>query len=217
MPSVQVCSFDLCLFGDPMVDGTVEFDQVNDMIGPAFKVGLGFEFAAFAYRLPAVSEHTLGGVTALRLPASGTGSPIEAGAMAESAGLLLTLAPETEIKFDALSFPSGPAQNFRAVIPEDFSHPVLDPSLGIELVIGATPVGTTFCPPATLSVPNARDWPAGTAVELLVHGVKLTQKFSPYGDFQPHAVGVVDPSGDAIIFADQVEVLSTFGLRKAAP
>jgi len=216
-PPVQVCSFDLCLFGDALADGSVEFDQSYDVIGPAFKVGLGFDFAAFAYRLPAVADHALGDVTALRLPASGTGSSIEPGATVVSEGVLLTLGPDTVVKVDALTYSSGPAQNFRAVVSSEFSHPAIDSSLGIEVVVGATPVATTFCPPATLSVPNVKEWTAGTEVELLVHGVKLTQKFAPYGKFHPRGIGKVDPSGNTIEFADQVEVLSTFGLRRVEP
>jgi hypothetical protein len=65
------------------------------------------------------------------------------------------------------------------------------------------PLGTTFCPPAPLTVVNREGWPRGTEVEVFVQGLDVAQKWAPYGSW----VKV----GEAAVSADERSIVSTSG------
>ncbi len=218
LDAAQVCGFDICLLGTPEPTGDVKIgDGIAAPIrGPAFKYGGGVFFAQFAYTLPANETFELLQVKALRLPDISSGSPLAAGSTIESSGVELTIEPDTEIEINELVFRDAKSQAFRAVLAKSFETPAIPADLGLELVIGTTPVGTTFCPPASLSVENTLGWAAGTSVEILVHGVHLDQRFAPYGGWASAGFGSVNEQGTRIELPGGVPELSVLGLRRAS-
>jgi hypothetical protein len=215
----QVCGFDLCLFGeiDEAANVAVAAAQVTPITSPAFKYGMGLEYAQFVYRLPDEPAVTLGSVATVRLPAVGSGEPLLAGKSARSGDVSVELAAGTRIKLDMLTFSAPEELLFRAArVPLELELPALDRALGLELLVATTPVNTTFCPPAKLSIGNALGWPAGSRVELFVHGVELAQRWAPYGGWSKVSEGAVSSDG-ARIETDPdggIPTLSIFGIRR---
>jgi hypothetical protein len=146
------------------------------------------------------------------------GAAFTPGADAVSGGVALTLGQTTVVTVDELNYDTPDKQLFRAVqIPVDQIKPVLDPSmLGLELVFGAAPIETTFCPPAQVKVPNSPMWAAGTAVEFYALGLETGQEWAPYAGWTKISDGAVSADGKVIATdaAGGFPVLETFGIRK---
>lgn len=181
----EVCGIDLC---SPPArtgkDGRVTMAPATPLVEkkPAAKFSHGIQMPRFAILLPRERVIDLGVIHTVRLPALATGVPLVAGSEASSGGLTLSPSGGTQIKIDLLTYESAAEQAFRAVkLPLDKNLEFIDASLGLELVYGATPVETRFCPPAKLRVENSGGWAAGTEVEVLLHGVAIEEEFAPYG------------------------------------
>lgn len=185
---------------------------------PALKYGLGIEHVKLAQLLPeGAAEHSIGEVTTFGLPDLAQGVELSAGASATSNGVTLALAPGTKLQHDELVFDTPELQRFRAVqIPVAKAPPAVDPSAGFEILIGTTPVDTQLCPRAALEVPNTAGWPAGTEVELWVHGVSVLEEWAPYGGWAKASGGKVSADGARIVThaGEGVGVLGLFGIRK---
>jgi hypothetical protein len=216
---VTVCGFDLCLHGK--VDSTgaarvANADGDPPLQHPAFKIGDGITFAELAYPLPDQSEVDVGTTVAVRLPSAAEGAALAPGASATSNGVTVTLAPGAAIGFDTLTY--GPnARGLRAQpIPLGKPPLAIDPAARIELAYALVPQGTTFCPPAALDLPNTPAWPAGTAVEILAHGIDLEQPWAPYGGWAVVATASVSADGSRIQTppGGGIPVLATVGLRR---
>lgn len=229
---VLVCGFGACSsFGSTSDQGEVcTPDKASglctpgmapglEITRPALKYGLGVEYVKFAQLLPTEgTEHAVGDVTAIRLPAVAEGSEIVAGASATSNGVTLSLASGTSIEHDILVFDTPELQRFRAIqVPLGKAPPAVDTSVGFELLVATTPVDAKFCPHASLSLPNSAGWAPGTAVELWVHGVTLDEEWAPYGGWGKVSGGTVSSDGARIeTNADEgVPMLGLFGVRKA--
>lgn len=215
----QVCGFDLCLFGE--IDDSANVDvaaaTVTPITAPAFKYGMGLEYAQFVYRLPDEPAITLGSVATVRFPEVGSGEPLLAGKPARSGEVSVELTAGTRIKLDMLTFSAPEELLFRAArVPLELELPALDRSLGLELLIATTPVNTTFCPPAKLSIANTLGWPPGSRVELFVHGVELAQRWAPYGGWSQVSEGAVSSDGARIETDPEggIPTLSVFGIRR---
>lgn len=179
---VQVCGLDLCTYGTSGPDGGVVIDPRDRMKKPAFKFGEGKVSARFAWLLPDRPTIDLGTVSSVRLPALGEGEPIIAGNDASSGGLTLSIAPGGAVRFDAIVFRTADERKLRALlVPEEQQPAAVDRELAFGAVYAATPVETSFCPPAKVTVPNTPGWEPGAEAELWLHGVDVTEEWAPYG------------------------------------
>jgi hypothetical protein len=216
---VTVCGFDLCLSGQVSADGSVHVansEADHPLEHPAFKLGDGVTFAELAYPLPDQTDLALGKTVAVRLPAPAEGAPLVAGASARQGDVVLTMQPGTAIGIDILVYPPD-AQGLRVVSVPLVNGPLaIDPSQHLEAVYAMAPQGTTFCPPAALDLPNAPKWSAGTAVEILAHGVDLEQRWAPYAGWAVVANAVVSDDGLRIRTpaGEGLPILSAIGVRK---
>ncbi len=214
---VQVCGLDLCTNGKSGIDGRVSMTLGQKFLEPAFKFGEGRVSARFAQLLPGETELDLGEVRTVRLPDLGTAVPLVAGGSVAYDDFELTLAGETEIGIDGLSFRTAEERGLRAVaVPIAEAPDVVAEGPGLEMVWAATPVETRFCPPAALSVPNSEGWAPGTAVEVYLHGVDITEEWAPYGGWAKISDAVVSDDGERIETTEPgLPVLGVLGLRRA--
>lgn len=217
VPTIQVCGFDLCLSGDPVIKGQAKVAAVEptNILGPAFKAGDGRTQPVLAFRLENQKDVEAGVIEVLSFPLELKGGEVpESGHTVESQGVSLSLREGTTTDFDALAYPTDNDRRFRALVGGPIVHPSFEAA---DVIVSLAPEGTRVCPPATLEVPkpDGLDWPPGTEVKLLLHGVHLEQEFAPYGGLAEHGVGAVNPTGDRIVFPNAVRFLGTFALRRA--
>jgi hypothetical protein len=212
---LQVCGFDICLPGESVGDGSLSIGSgtTHAIVGPAFKYGLGRAFAELAYSLPSEAAFNLGTVTLLPLPGLDTGAAITAGATAASGGVELEVDAGVAVEFDELTFEDGPSRWFRAAPLAGFESIAVPSELGFGLVVGMTPVATTFCPPASLRVPNLLGWEAGAPIELWMNGIEFEQRFAPYGGWAILGEGFVSADEATVEFSGLLPALATVGLR----
>lgn len=215
---VTVCSFDLCIAGQTDAAGVTLVElhgMARSLRAPMLKLGDGISFAEFAYGLADQPEQDLGSRLAVRLPA-GKGAPMAPGQKATHGGVTVAIQAGSDIRFDELIY-SDADRGLKAVsIPVSQGAPTAAVTPSIELAWALVPQGTTFCPAATVSVPNAAGWPPGTQVEFLVHGVDLEQNFAPFGGWGVVSGGAVSADGSRIETApgQGLPVLSTLGVRR---
>ena len=214
-----VCGVDLC---SPPArtgkDGRVTVAPATPLVEkkPAAKFGEGILTPRFAVLLPRETVIDLGVVHTVRLPALSSGAPLVAGAEATSGGLTLLPSAGTQIKIDQLTYESAEEQSFRAVrLPLDRAPELIDASVGLEVVYGAAPVETRFCPPAKLRIENTEGWAPNTDVEVLLHGVAIEEDFAPYGGWAKVSDARVSADGATIeTTSPGLPVLGAIGLRR---
>jgi hypothetical protein len=224
-----VCDKIVCIKGETDSNGVVVTCDRNricipgiqpaiDMTRPAFTYGTGLEYAEFAFSLPSgPTSFDLGDMTAIKLPALGTGMPLSCGAVASSGGLTLRLDPDVKVTIDTTVYTTPEEQQLRAIsVPIDRAPSAVDPTLGFEIVIAATPMNATFCPPAALSVDNTAGFPAGTPVEVFVHGVDPMEPWAVYGGWTKASDGVVSADGAKVETTPEggLPMLSVIGIRR---
>jgi hypothetical protein len=92
----------------------------------------------------------------------------------------------------------------------------VDPSLGFGIIVALTPEGTEVCPAAKLTVPNSPGWPAGSAVEIYLHGVDVAEAWAPYGGWAKVSDGIVSSDGASVTTVDGsgLPELSVVGIRR---
>ncbi|HEY2511077.1 MAG TPA: hypothetical protein VGI39_09485 [Polyangiaceae bacterium] len=216
---LTVCGFDLCLTGKAGASGVTAVQNAQSgqtLERPALKIGDGVTFAELAYPLPDRPDFDLGKTVAIPLPSVASGAPLLAGASATAGGVTVTLASNAVVTFDALTY-APDARAFRAKAIELTNPPLaIDPAEKLAIAYALVPQGTTFCPPAALDVPNTPGWPAGTEVEVLVHGTDLAQPFAPYGGWAVVATGSVSADGQRVRTAEGsgLPVLAAVGIRR---
>jgi hypothetical protein len=213
---VFVCGTDICTApAKSGADGGASIPANQTLKAPAFKYGDGLEWTKFAQPVPA-GDTAVGTVAALKLPALGTGDMFAVGASVKSNGVTIDVPAGGSVTVDTLTYEDPTTQTFRvALLPAGAVVPAIDPTLGLEIVYGAAPMETEFCPPATLHVPNTAGWTAGAAVELFIHGLDVGQELAPYGGWAKVSDAAVSADGKEIVTADGqgIPLLSTFGLR----
>ncbi len=214
MLPIQVCGTDQCTFGSSNATGKVDIIPKTKLILPAFKYGDGLDFAELAIQL-VKGKQDLGTLVALPFPAFTEGGKFPESGRVTNGDLTLSIEATTTVQFDRLSYADSELV-FRTVsIPIDESQKALDPSFGFELAYAAAPLGTTFCPPAQLSLKNRLKWPAGTAVELFVQGVNADEAWAPYGTWIKVAEGSVSRDGSVIdTTSGGITVLSSIAVRR---
>ena len=212
---VQLCGLNLCTNAKTDQNGHVSIAAAGKSFSePTFKYGDGLTFAKFA---TPVRMATMTVTPAITVALPKDGPSLAAGSEATSGDVTLALDPSTMIEIDTLIYDTPSAQQFRAARLETAMLPAaVDPALGLEVVYGAGPLETTFCPAAKLRVPNTAKWPAGTAVEVFVHGLDGGEVFAPYGGWAKASDATVTADGTTVeTDAGQgLRVLSTFALRK---
>lgn len=215
----EVCGIDLC--SPPArtgADGRVTMSPATPLVEkkPAAKFGEGIVTPRFALLLPREPVLDLGVVHTVRLPELSSGVPLVAGSPASSGGLTLLPAAGTQIKIDQLTYESAEEQAFRAVrVPLEQAPELVAASVGLEVVYGATPVETHFCPPVALQVENSEGWAPSTEVEVLLHGVAIEEEFAPYGGWAKVSDARVSADGTTIeTTSPGLPVLGVIGLRR---
>lgn len=217
---VQVCGVNvgpnLCVNGEVGANGAVRVPTDYDFPKPAFKYGDGLVFGKLGMLVSVPSDGIdLGTVHLPRLPA--VGAPVSAGATAESGGARLTLLAGTEVEVDKLVYRTAEDQAFRAAaLPLELVRPELDAGAGLELVYTLAPLDMTFCPHATLELPNTAGWEAGTPVEFLLQGLEIDrQPWAPYGEWAVIATGEVSEDGASVVTTDGgIPLLGSIGVRR---
>ncbi|MFO0762947.1 MAG: hypothetical protein U0359_41310 [Byssovorax sp.] len=214
--SAQVCGIDICITGVTDKNGHVLLNVNKELLAPAFKFGDALLYAKLAIPVsdPVVTFPKL--VTA-KLPASGV--KLEVGKDLTSGPVTLNVAAGGTIIVDDLTYDTDDKQLFRAAaIPVDQEGPVLDvdPTLKLELLYGVSPIETIICPAAKVTVPNDANWPAGTDVEFVIHGVDVSQEWAAYGKWQKVSDGKVSADGKTVSTVDGggLPVITAFGIRK---
>ncbi len=214
--AVFVCGTDICTSpAKSGGDGAASIPANQTLKAPAFKYGDGLDWAKFAQPVPA-GDTAVGTVAALKLPAVGTGDMFAVGASAKSNGVTIDVPAGGSVTVDELTYEDPSTQTFRvALLPADAVAPAVDPALGLEIVYGAAPMETEFCPAATLHAPNTLGWAAGAAVELFIHGLEVGQEWAPYGGWAKVSDATVSADGKEIVTAEGqgIPLLSTFGFR----
>ncbi|HEY3256510.1 MAG TPA: hypothetical protein VGJ91_21270, partial [Polyangiaceae bacterium] len=130
--------------------------------------------------------------------------------------LTLYLDKNGSFEHDLLTYSDDSELVFRSVpVPVANSQRALPPNLAIELAYGLAPLGTTFCPPAQLSLKNSARWPAGTEVEVFVQGLDVSEDWAPYGTWLSVAEARVSSDGKSIdTTSGGIPILSSIALRR---
>jgi hypothetical protein len=213
--AVQLCGLDICLTDMTSSQGTVTVSANKMMKKPIFKYGDALTFAKLGVPIT-MATTTLPTLVTGALPA--TGAAFKVGGDTVSGGVTISIDAGAAVVVDELNYDTPDKQTFRAVqVPVDKIKPMLDPeNLGLEMLFGVSPIETTFCPAAKVTVPNTPAWPAGTAVEFYAYGVETGQEWAPYGGFTKIADGTVSADGATVSTNDGAgfPVLETFGVRK---
>jgi hypothetical protein len=217
---VQVCGVNvganLCVYGEVGANGEVTVPTDFEFPKPAFKVGDGLRFGKLGRLLDEASNGVdLGTVHLPRLPADG--APLRVGATAESGGARLGVAANARIEFDLLEYRTPEDQAFRAAaLPVDLVPPEVDAGADLELLYTLAPLATTFCPAATLELPNDAGWEPGTPVEFLLQGLDIDQQpWAPYGEWAVVATGEVSADGEFVATTDRgIALLGSIGVRR---
>ena len=215
----QVCGIDLCINVDVLDNGSVTHAVNADFIKPAFKYGDGVGYAKFAQLLEpdAAGSVELGTVVSFALPDLGGAVELAPGSTARSGAVELELAADFVATIDPFDFDTPAEQGFRAVdVPLTVAPPAVDASLGLELVYALTPAAALLCPAAVLTVANTPGWPAGTAVDVFVHGVSIEEPWAPYAGWAKVSDAEVSADGASITTRGHagLPTLSVIGLRR---
>jgi hypothetical protein len=213
---VQVCGLDICLTYNANASGLLNVAPQQAMLLPALKYGDGFDFAELAVPLGSEAKQDLGELLALPLPALAEGGEFPKSGPVTSGDLTLHLASNSSVEHDILTYNDDSQLVLRSVpVPVAESPQALPPSFGFELAYGLAPLGTTFCPAASLSLKNTADWPPGTEVEVFVQGLDVSEKWAPYGSWLQVGEASVSSDGSRIdTTSGGIPILSSIALRR---
>src|SRR6185436_12237369 len=104
---IQICGFDICLNVTADASGNVNESPGQQLDRPAFKWGNGTRYAKFAWLLPDQPTHTIGTVMTAAFPPASGGTTLTPGTSATSNGLTLTIAADTNVEIDLLTYPAS--------------------------------------------------------------------------------------------------------------
>lgn len=217
----QACGVNVCVNGTTDDTGVVVIDTNTDEQKPAFKYGDGKTHAKFALPLGDASpiDVELGKQRTVAFDAPANGVSLDAGTTASSRGVELQLPPDLNpVKPDPFDFDTPDLRKFRAAVVSTQTAPAaVDSSLGFGIVVALTPSGTELCPAAKLTVPNSPNWPAGSSVEVFLHGIDVGEAWAPYGGWAKVSDGAVSADGATIATSagGGLPALSVVGVRLA--
>ncbi|HKO46574.1 MAG TPA: hypothetical protein VJV79_02555 [Polyangiaceae bacterium] len=211
---VQVCGIDACVPSDTDANGVLDVPLRQSMTLPALKYGDGFDFAELAAPI-SEDNQDLGELVASPLPPFSEGAKFPSSGALTSGDLTLQLASNGSVEHDILTYRDDQLV-FRSVpVPVAESPRALPPEFGFELAYGVAPLGTTFCPPAKLSLKNKENWPAGSEVEVFVQGLDVLEDWAPYGTWLSVAEARVSSDGRSIdTTSGGIPILSSIALRR---
>jgi hypothetical protein len=217
--AVFVCGLNICT--DPAstnASGSIDIVWNLSMkpTQPAFKFGDSFTYPELAIPITTATSSFPNLVNA---PLPTTGAAFTPGGNAVSGGVTLAIPAGDVVTVNTLDYETPAQQLFRAVqLPVAQEAPVIMPSgLDIGILVGVTPLETTFCPAVGVTVPNTAGWPAGTAVEFYLHGVSTFETWSVYGGWTKVSDGQVSADGTTVSTAAGAgfPVLETFAVVQA--
>lgn len=217
LPGVTVycCGTNICSAPETTgADGKAHVAVNTCMKKPAFKVLGNGQWESFAAPIPdGQSAASFPATTLVALPTDGVAFATD-GQPQTVASNGVSLQPPGAVQIDDLSLPDANDQKFRAVeIPMNEAPPIVDASTPLDAMWSLAPLATTFDPPAWVSVPNTLGWPAGTQVDVYLHGVEADEVNAPYGGWKLVGTGTVNTDHDAVEL-DGLPALSTIGLKK---
>jgi hypothetical protein len=204
-----LCGTDLCSVTTNGASSSTT-TQTFAVDNPALKFGDSLAYPRFILPVTAVGE-SLGTLHTAALPTTGVaftpGTSMTSGT--------LTLASGGKAEVDTLGHFTPAEQLFRAVDVPIGMAPV-DPSVGLEIVIGTTPLETLFCPPVQASVPNSGGWAAGTAVDFYALGTDVGSIFAPWAAWAVISTGHVSANGASVVTdaGAGLWLLTTLGIRR---
>jgi hypothetical protein len=219
---VEVCGINVCTrpkYTDESGDVSVSVDTPTQK--PAVKFGDAYRYGEVALLFDGDEGGTdFGTLYVPRLPVDG--APLTPGSAAESGGVVVTLPAGGRVVLDAFApYDTDEGRALRAAeLPQKYWPEGLDHGAKLELIFTLAPLGARLCPSASIELPNAAGWDAGTEVELLLQGLDPgvdpgAQLFAPYGEWQPFGTGIVSESGDRIELADgALPVVTNVGVRR---
>jgi hypothetical protein len=208
---VQICGKDQCINANVPETGELDEPVERSMNAPACKFGNGKAWGKLAIPL-AAGDSELGTLTAVTLPPFSAGVVLEAGKSASSGGVTLTLSDDARVEIDTLTYEDEREFGFRAArLPEATLE-----RLGQGFVLGfaLSPVETHICPSPALSIENSADLPAGSELELFMHGLDVLEVWAPYAGWQKVGEGSVSDDGQTLEFPEGVSVLTAIGVRE---
>jgi len=211
---VQVCGIDVCLKFKADDNGMLSVAPAQKMLQPAFKYGDGFDYAELAAPLNANNQN-LGQIIALPLPALSEGAKFPKSGAVTNGDVTLRLASNVRVEHDVLTYTDDELVLRSVAVPVADSPQALPPDFGFELAYGLSPLGSTFCPAAGLSVKNSQNWAPGTEVEVFVQGLDVSEQWAPYGTWLQVAVARVSSDGKSIdTTSGGIPILSSIALRR---
>jgi len=201
---VFVCGTNLCSVPQPTADdGTVTLSVCLPFASPAMKVFSDPQWGALAALLSGSGpSFAVGTVTVTPLPAMG--AALGPGAMAKAGPVALSLDASATVKFD-VEHTTADAQMFRSAEVPDGALPGSLAAQGIQAAWALAPLNTVIAPPASITVPNAKGWPAGTAVDFYLDGTDTAQPkpAAPWGQWGLLGTGAVSGDGMSITLTSQ--------------
>lgn len=213
--AVQVCGIDNCLKYTTQTNGVLDKRPQQELTRPAFKYGDGFDFAELAIPLTD-AEEDLGELVTLPLPLLAQGTKFPKTGPVTNGDVTIHLESNSTVEHDLLTYSDDSELVFRSVaVPIAESTQALPPSFGFELAYGLAPLGSTFCPPAKVSLKNTLNWPPGTDAEVFVQGLDVSEKWAPYGTWLQVAEARVSSDGKSIdTTSGGIPILSSLALRR---
>jgi hypothetical protein len=211
---VQVCGLDICQNYQAGADGKLSVLPRSSFLQPALKYGDGFDFAELAVPLSTAKED-LGELVALPLPPLADGTKFPKSGSLTQGELTLHLAENGSVEHDLLTYGEDELVFRSVAVPIAESAQALPESFGFELAYGLAPLGTTFCPPAKLSLKNSEHWPAGSELKVFVQGLDVSEKWAPYGTWLQVAEARVSSDGSSIdTTSGGIPILSSIALSR---
>jgi len=215
------CGTDLCIKGTTDETGIVVIDTDQQQVKPAFKYGDGRTHAKFALLLSGDSpiDVDLGEQRTVTFARAESDAELAPGLTASSLGVELRMGADANpVEPDPFDYDSDDRRKFRAAAVATQNAPAaVDASLGFGMLYALTPSGTELCPPAALTVPNSANFPAGSAVEVFLHGIDILESWAPYGGWAKVSDGVVSEDGKTVSTTEGggLPALSVIGIRLA--
>ncbi|MES1188074.1 MAG: hypothetical protein ABUL60_29925 [Myxococcales bacterium] len=208
---VQICGKDICVNARVGDDGKLAEDVAQVLDDPACKFGDGLTWGKLAIQLDK-GDTELGTLTTARLPDFADGVPFTPGTTISSGGVTLTLSADAHVEIDTLTYEDDSQRGFRAV---ELPEPALT-QLKQDFVAGfaLSPVDTRICPSPALSLENTENLAPGTALELYVLGVDVSEALTPYGEWQKVGEGQVSDDGATLDFPEGLPLLTAIGVRE---
>jgi hypothetical protein len=202
---VFVCGTNLCSLPHATAqDGTVTLSVCLPFASPALKVFSDPRWGAFAALLSGSGpSFAVGTVTLTALPAMG--ASLAPGAVAKAGPVALALDASASVKFD-VEHTTPDAQMFRsAAVPDGALPGSLASQAGIAAAWALAPLNTVIAPPASITVPNPKGWPAGAAVDFYLDGTDTAQPVpaAPWGQWGLLGTGAVSSDAMAITLTAQ--------------